>query len=55
MSILDDNHAAVRQKFHAKKTQMAFLRSIPAGRITGNETAEKRSNYVDGAKYARKN
>ena len=54
MSILDDDHVIVRQKLQAKKTQIALelLRSIPADRTPGNETAEKKPDYVDEANYA---
>ena len=49
MSILEDDHATERQKVQAKKTPdcVELLRSIPADRTTGNETSDKRSNYVN--------
>ena len=53
MSILEDEHASVRQKLQAKKTQIA-LSSSEAFRTPANETAEKTSDYVNEANYARK-
>ena len=54
MSILDDNHATVRQRLQAKKTQIALNSSEAFQRIVppGKETAEERPDYVNEANYA---